>query len=60
MTHNMLNPFVPCSASIFLNDNPLTSTYCMREKGHADEQVKGFPGGHNTVDAAPVPVVKEQ
>jgi hypothetical protein len=56
----MLNPFVPCSASIFLNDNPLTSTYCMREKGHADEQVKGFPGGHNTVDAAPVPVVKEQ
>ena len=54
--HNILNPFVPCSATIFLNDNKLTSTYCMRERGHPDEQVKGFAGGHNTVNAVPVSV----
>ena len=51
--HNILNPFVPCSALIFQSGNRLVSTYCMREKGHPDEQVKGFPGGHNIVNAAP-------
>lgn len=58
--HSILNPFVPCSATIFLNDNKLTSTYCMRERGHPDEQVKGFAGGHNTVNDAPVlvPTIK--
>jgi hypothetical protein len=57
--HNILNPFVPCSALIFPWDNHLVSTYCMRERGHADEQVKGFPGGHNIVNAAPVVKVQQ-
>jgi len=57
-THNILNPFVPCHAQIFLGEGNRVSTYCMRERGHADEQVKGFPGGHNIVNATPVVEVK--
>ena len=53
MTNSVLNPFVPCAALIFLDDKGAANTYCMRERGHADEQTKGFPGGHNTVNTAP-------
>jgi hypothetical protein len=52
-TYSVLNPFVPCAALIFLDDKGMINTYCQRERGHADEQVKGFPGGHNIVNAAP-------
>jgi hypothetical protein len=52
MTSNIFNPFVPCHATIYLDEAHRTSTYCMREKGHADEGVKGFPGGHNLVNKA--------
>ena len=52
--YSIAHPFVPCSAHIFLDEKGRTSTYCMRERGHADEAVKGFPGGHNIVDVAPV------
>jgi hypothetical protein len=52
--YNILRPFVPCSAHIFLDEKGRTSTYCMRERGHEDEGIKGFPGGHNIVNAAPV------
>ena len=54
MTSNILSPFVLCAASIYLDKDNRSNTYCMREKGHPDEQVKGFPGGHNIVDAPPV------
>ena len=37
MKNNLLNPFVPCSATIFLDEKGMTSTYCMREKGHSGE-----------------------
>ena len=52
-TYDVLNPFVPCSALIFLDKKGVSNTYCMRERGHQDEAVKGFPGGHNVVNAAP-------
>lgn len=59
-TSNILQPFVPCAASIYLDKNNMSNTYCMRERGHADEQVKGFPGGHNVVNATPVEVKRGQ
>ena len=55
MTSNILSPFVLCAASIYLDKDNRSNTYCMREKGHPDEQVKGFPGGHNTVNESPAP-----
>jgi hypothetical protein len=54
MTHSILNPRVPCCALIFLDPAHQSNTYCQRELGHPDEAVKGFPGGHNIVDAVPV------
>ena len=59
MTHNILNPRITCCAQIFLDPAGMSSTYCQRELGHLDEAVKGYPGGHNIVDAVPV-VKKEQ
>ncbi len=53
-TYNILNPFVPCGALIFLDEDHRSNTYCVRERGHADEGVKGFPGGHNIADEPPV------
>jgi len=53
MNNSILSPFVPCAAAIYLDDKGRTNTYCMRERGHADEGVNGFPGGHNTVNVAP-------
>jgi hypothetical protein len=32
----------------------------MRERGHPDEGVKGFPGGHNIVNEVPVAKVKDE
>jgi hypothetical protein len=54
MTHNILRPRITCCALIFLDPANQSNTYCMRELGHPDEAVKGFPGGHNIVDAPPV------
>lgn len=54
MTHSILNPRVPCCALIFLDPAHQSNTYCVRELGHPDEAVKGFPGGHNIVDAPPM------
>jgi hypothetical protein len=59
MTNSVLNPFVPCHATIYLDGNGRVSTYCMRERGHADESVTGFPGGHSIVNAPPEPAAKE-
>ena len=53
MNNSILNPFVPCHATIYLDESYRTSTYCVRERGHADEAVKGFPGGHNIVNGTP-------
>ncbi len=47
-----------CGELIWLSK--LTSTYCMRERGHPDEGVKGFPGGHNIVNEVPVAKVKDE
>jgi hypothetical protein len=46
-----------CGELIRLTDT--SSTYCMRERGHPDEGVKGFPGGHNIVNEAPVAKVDD-
>ena len=43
-----------CGAIIWLDKEHHTNTYCMREQGHPDEGVKGFPGGHNIVNKVPV------
>jgi hypothetical protein len=42
---SILNPFVPCSASIFLDSEHKSNTYCLREHGHSGE--------HNTVNEEP-------
>jgi hypothetical protein len=58
--HSILHPRVPCCAPIFLDEKGMANTYCQRESGHPDERVKGFPGGHNIVNEAPVaPAMKE-
>jgi hypothetical protein len=46
--------FVPCAVLIWLDEKCMSNTYCMREKGHPDEKVKGFPGGHNSINEPPV------
>jgi hypothetical protein len=51
--YGLSHPFVPCAALIFLDAGHRSNTYCLRALGHADEGVKGFPGGHNVVDAPP-------
>ena len=43
--HSILNPRVPCCALIFLDEQHMTNTYCMRERGHA--------GKHNIEDKEP-------
>jgi hypothetical protein len=45
--HNILCPFVPCHAQIFLDEQCRANTYCMRENGHEGE--------HNAVNAVPAP-----
>lgn len=45
--YNLSNPFVPCSALIFLDAKCLSSTYCAREHGHKGE--------HNTANEEPLP-----
>ena len=60
MTSNILQPFVPCAASIYLDKDNRANTYCQRPYGHPDEQVKGFSGGHNIVNESPAPVEKDQ
>lgn len=57
--YNAQQPFVRCAALIFLDDKHISNTYCMREQGHPDEQVKGFSGGHNIVNAPPAPEEKK-
>ena len=42
---SIIQPFVPCSANIFLDSKHLVSTYCMREQGHSGE--------HNVVNKEP-------
>jgi hypothetical protein len=44
-THSILNPFVPCSAPIFLDEQHKTNTYCQREIGHT--------GKHNIENKEP-------
>lgn len=43
---SILQPFVPCSAKIFLDEKCMANTYCVRENGHSGE--------HNTVNEEPV------
>jgi hypothetical protein len=51
MTNSILNPFVPCHATIYLDESHRTSTYCMRERGHEGE--------HNVVNVPPARAAKE-
>ncbi len=47
-------PFRACGELIWIDNNNHANTYCMRDHGHPDEKVKGFPGAHNIVNAPPV------
>jgi hypothetical protein len=51
MTEEIHKTYTLCQELIWLT--PSSSTYCMRERGHPDEGVKGFPGGHNIVNEVP-------
>ena len=42
---SILNPFIPCSANIFLDEKHMSNTYCMRKRGHSGE--------HNVVNEEP-------
>lgn len=46
-----MTTYIPCQERIEIPDTHGTAcTYCMRPRGHADEDGKG---GHNIVDAPP-------
>jgi hypothetical protein len=52
MTSNILSPFVPCHATIYLDKDNRSNTYCVRERGHEGE--------HNIVNAPPAQAVLKE